>query len=85
MTRDGDEIPRPEHPRPQFRRDDWLSLNGHWRFAFDFGGSGLERLLWNDPTPLDEEILVPFCPESALSGIAYTRGSTLLDFKQVRT
>ncbi|MGI8912338.1 MAG: hypothetical protein ACR2JY_00875 [Chloroflexota bacterium] len=28
-------LPRPEHPRPDFRREPWLNLNGRWRFAFD--------------------------------------------------
>ena len=31
----GAEIPRPEHPRPDFRRDQWVNLNGSWEFRFD--------------------------------------------------
>ena len=38
-------IPRPEYPRPQFARADWLSLNGEWQFETDRGDSGLERRL----------------------------------------
>lgn len=34
-------IPRPEYPRPQFERKDWINLNGQWTFCFDFGKSGL--------------------------------------------
>ncbi|MCL2494953.1 MAG: beta-galactosidase [Oscillospiraceae bacterium] len=51
-------IPRPEHPNPQWQRENWLNLNGQWEFGFDdsFG----------------KEITVPFCPESALSGIGNT-------------
>ena len=26
-------IPRPEYPRPQFRRDGWMNLNGQWDFV----------------------------------------------------
>ena len=61
--------PRPEYPRPQFVRPSWLNLNGPWAFAFDPGLSGAERGL---PTGngFDRELVVPFCPESALSGIA---------------
>ena len=35
-------IPRCEHPNPQFERVDWLNLNGEWDFEFDFGNSGRE-------------------------------------------
>ncbi|MDD4592499.1 MAG: hypothetical protein PHG06_19040, partial [Parabacteroides sp.] len=28
--------PKPEHPNPQFYRDNWLNLNGRWGFSFDF-------------------------------------------------
>jgi beta-galactosidase/beta-glucuronidase len=60
-------LPRPEYPRPQFVRPDWLNLNGRWQFEIDRGDSGLERGLVD--RELDAEILVPFCPESELSGI----------------
>ena len=36
-------LPRPEYPRPQFTRTDWLNLNGAWQFDIDTGDSGLER------------------------------------------
>jgi beta-galactosidase/beta-glucuronidase len=63
-------IPRPEYPRPQFVRDDWLCLNGEWEFEIDAGDSGLERGLRD--RPLHARIVVPFCPESRLSGIGHT-------------
>ena len=63
--------PRPEHPRPQFRRDDWVNLNGTWTYAFDPGRSGAERGL-PAAKGFDEAILVPFCPESRLSGVGCT-------------
>ena len=62
-------IPRSEYPRPQFVRDGWMNLNGKWQFAMDLGGSGRARGLVDGP--LDMEIMVPFCPESKLSGIGY--------------
>ena len=34
------DVPRPEYPRPQFERAEWLNLNGTWTYAFDFGRSG---------------------------------------------
>ncbi len=66
-------IPRPEHPRPQFERNDWINLNGEWTFAFDFGHSGRDpgRELFKSKG-FDRTIIVPFCPESKLSGVGYT-------------
>jgi beta-galactosidase/beta-glucuronidase len=62
-------LPRPEYPRPQFVRADWLNLNGEWEFEIDAGDSGLERGLRE--RPLAGRITVPFCPESSLSGIGH--------------
>ncbi|MET9114375.1 sugar-binding domain-containing protein [Streptomyces longwoodensis] len=64
------DLPRPEYPRPQFVRDAWLNLNGTWQFETDRSDSGLERGLAG--RPLADTITVPFCPESALSGIGDT-------------
>ncbi len=60
-------IPRPEYPRPQFVRKDWLCLNGEWQFEMDNADSGLERGLRD--RELKGKIVVPFCPESKLSGV----------------
>ncbi|MFT4148269.1 MAG: glycoside hydrolase family 2 TIM barrel-domain containing protein [Micrococcaceae bacterium] len=64
------EIPKPEFPRPQLVREDWLNLNGIWQFEIDHGDSGYDRGLVSQE--LADEILVPFCPESKKSGIEYT-------------
>lgn len=63
---------RKEHPKPQFERNDWINLNGEWEFEFDFSKSGIERRLFEDNNRFSQRINVPFCPESALSGIAFT-------------
>ena len=63
--------PRQEYPRPQLRRDDWINLNGEWSFTFDFGKSGYERG-YPESTGFDRAILVPFAPESPLSGVGHT-------------
>ncbi len=66
-------IPRPEHPEPMMRRENWQNLNGEWLFQFDFGMSGAERGLYKTDAANEytQKILVPFCPESVLSGIGY--------------
>ena len=65
------EIPRKEYPRPQFARESWLNLNGEWAFEIDNGRSGEARELYKTGAPLADRILVPFCPESELSGIGH--------------
>ena len=61
------DIPRPEHPRPQLFRTNWLNLNGWWDFEVDRGDSGWERGL--SRRALSDRILVPFAPESTASGV----------------
>ena len=51
-----------EYPRPQLVRKDWLCLNGKWYFSVTDSSS--------IPDEYDSEILVPFSPESKLSGIS---------------
>ena len=63
-------IPRPEYPRPQFVRPGWMNLNGTWQFEIDHGASGRARGLV-EKEALNSSILVPFCPESDLSGVGY--------------
>ena len=65
------EIPRSEYPRPQMVRGNWLNLNGLWDFEFDFSRSGLDREFHKNGS-FSKKILVPFCPESKLSGIGFT-------------
>ncbi len=68
---DAKPIPRPEHPRPDLQRPQWLNLNGTWQFEIDENGDGETRGLPSGKD-LAREIVVPFCPESKLSGIANT-------------
>ncbi|MBR0326449.1 MAG: glycoside hydrolase family 2 [Clostridia bacterium] len=57
------EIPHAEYPRPLMERDSYLNLNGKWEFCVTEDGK----------TPdYAQMILVPFPPESALSGIGRT-------------
>ena len=49
-------IPRSEHPRPDFERDNCMCLNGEWDFSLD-------------EKKFDRTIIVPFAFETELSGI----------------
>ncbi|MFE5322320.1 glycoside hydrolase family 2 protein [Paenibacillus sp. NPDC056579] len=59
---------RPEYPRPQFVRGEWLNLNGEWGFRFDDGNAG-EQQQWYAGSVMDRSIIVPFTYESKASGI----------------
>ena len=63
-------LPFPEYPRPQLQRQDWLCLNGKW----DYVGGESAPNAFNPSKPINfegkvKQILVPYCPESVLSGI----------------
>lgn len=66
----GAEIPRPEHPRPDRFRENWMSLNGEWQFEIDQAGDGEARGLTSGKD-LVTRIVVPFSPESKLGGIGH--------------
>lgn len=48
------------HPNRQLRREKWIDLNGEW--SLKFNGNGAEH---------NYKIIVPYCPESEFSGVAY--------------
>lgn len=58
-------IPRPEYPRPQFERSEWINLNGTWTYEFDFGNSGKDKNL-QKTEKFANNIIVPFCPASRI-------------------
>jgi hypothetical protein len=51
-----EDIPLPEHPRPDFERAQWVNLNGYWDFGFH-------------KDSLNQRILVPFPWGSPLSEV----------------
>ena len=69
MTKQGQQLlesgktPWTVYPRPQMKRDSYVNLNGHWEFTVTDG----ESL----PESYEHTILVPFCPESQLSGLKF--------------
>src|ERR671933_133597 len=59
----------PDYPRRQFQREDWLNLNGEWRFSFDDAGRATHP---RHIEAWDRTIRVPFAPETTASGIGDT-------------
>lgn len=53
----------PEYPRPQLVRDSYINLNGTWDMTITHSPEM--------PKEFDGTILVPFCPESKLSGVGH--------------
>jgi beta-galactosidase/beta-glucuronidase len=51
-----------EYPRPALERAEWLNLNGLWQFS-------IRKKEEAKPEKYDRHILVPFAPESKLSGV----------------
>ena len=62
--------PRAEYPRPQFERSEWVNLNGEWTYELDLANTGFERRLFENKG-FGSKIIVPFCPESKLSGVEH--------------
>ena len=63
-------IPLPEHPRPDFERSEWINLNGKWAFEFDNADVGLSQNWQNGGQVFTKEINVPFPWGAPLSGVA---------------
>ena len=78
------EVPRPEHPRPDALRDNWMTLNGEWQFENDEAGDGEARGLTSGKD-LGSKIVVPFCPESKLSGLGLGNSQYLTNLWYRRT
>ena len=53
--------PLSEYPRPQFKRDSYICLNGYWEYAI----KQTEEI----PSVYDGQILVPYSPEVEKSGV----------------
>jgi len=63
-------IPLPEHPRPDFEREIWANLNGAWKFGFDSLDIGVKEKWFSNTNHSPLSINVPFPWGSPLSGIA---------------
>ncbi|MEQ8349847.1 MAG: glycoside hydrolase family 2 TIM barrel-domain containing protein [Leptospiraceae bacterium] len=74
-----------EYPRPQLQRDSYLNLNGYWKFRITDMNQDLAEIT---PPDVDYEgqILVPFSPESVLSGVSrFLEPDQLLHYQRTVT
>ena len=63
-------IPKPEFPRPEKRRESWLNLNGSWDFKlFPEGSEEAEKAFASAHSDYDRKITVPFSWVCQPSGI----------------
>ncbi|NLE70071.1 MAG: glycoside hydrolase family 2 [Clostridiales bacterium] len=60
---------REQHPRPDFVRRWWQSLDGTWAFAFDDQDEGLKAGWQKEDVALPQRIQVPFVYQCESSGI----------------
>lgn len=58
--------PWPEYPRPQMQRSQWQNLNGVWQYRNASSLSAVQNPPFGQD--LGQEVLVPSCLESGLSG-----------------
>ena len=70
--------PWPSYPRKNIERSEWMNLNGLWDYSIVPKGK--------KPTKIDGQILVPFCLESALSGVMknLTENKELYYYKKIK-
>jgi beta-galactosidase/beta-glucuronidase len=78
-------IPRPEYPRPQFQREDWVNLNGTWQFEFDDDDVGMKEKWYEEDKPFSRTIVVPFAYQSELSGIGEVAFHDIVWYKRTFT
>jgi beta-galactosidase/beta-glucuronidase len=81
----GAQVPRAEHPRPDFVRSDWQTLNGRWDFEFDDQDRGLAERWYDGHRTFSKSIVVPYTFQSRLSGIADTRFHDVVWYRRTFT
>lgn len=67
---------RQEYPRPQFRRDEWIALNGEWDCCFD------DCVLPPDEASFNKKINVPFTYEYKASGLDISESHSTVWYKR---
>lgn len=76
------EFLRLEYPRPQFRRDEWIALNGEWEFAYDDNNKGIKEGFASGKKTLPMKINVPFTYQYPASGIGDTQNHEIVWYRR---
>lgn len=78
-------LPRPEFPRPDFERKEWLNLNGTWEFEFDENDLGISEKWQSGSIKFTKLISVPFCYQSKASGIGIEKDCPTVWYRRTFT
>lgn len=73
---------RNEYPRPQMRRNEWITLNGSWQFCFDDEDKGLKNKYYDGDFENKLNIEVPFSYQYPESGIGQTEYHPYIWYKR---
>lgn len=75
-------LERNEYPRPNFRREEWLNLNGKWEFTFDDKNEGITKGYYTGNNKFDKIINVPFSYQYEASGINEKENHEIVWYKR---
>lgn len=70
------------YPRPQFVRENWIDLNGEWKFAFDDENVGELDERFMDDTFYSMKIKVPYSYHTKNSGIELNEDHQIVWYKK---
>ncbi|MBF6626003.1 glycoside hydrolase family 2 [Aerococcaceae bacterium zg-BR9] len=73
---------RNEYPRPQFKRKNWLNLNGEWEFALDVTQVGLKEKWYKQSDSFAERIEVPYVYQSSHSKLNQLEPSEVVWYRK---
>ena len=70
------------YPRPQFVRENWIDLNGEWKFAFDDENLGELNERFMDDSFYSMKIKVPYSYHTKNSGIELNEDHQIIWYKK---
>lgn len=78
-------IKREDYPRPDLIRENWVDLNGNWKFCFDDGDIGRKQRWFEKGINGTHRIKVPFCYQSQAGGVEDSEYHEILWYERTIT